>query len=36
MIFINKCKDIVEVEMRVMKFRLKFITLAKLETGFNG
>jgi hypothetical protein len=36
MISINKFKDIVEVEMRVMIFSLKLITLAKPVTSFNG
>jgi hypothetical protein len=36
MISINKFKGSVEVEMRVMYFGLKFITLAKPVTSFNG
>ena len=36
MISINKFKDIVEVEKRVMIFSLKLVTLAKPVTSFNG
>jgi hypothetical protein len=36
MIFINKFKGIVEVKIRVTKFRLKFVMLAKSKMGFNG
>jgi hypothetical protein len=36
MISINKLKGINEVKMTVMNFTLKFITLTKPETSFNG
>jgi hypothetical protein len=35
-ISINKFKSIVEVEMRVVTFSLKLVTLAKLVTSFNA
>jgi len=35
-ISINKFKGIIEVEMRVMIFSLKLVTLAKLVTSFIG
>jgi hypothetical protein len=36
MISIYKFKGMVEVEMRVMNFGLKFITLVKPEKSLNG
>ena len=36
MISINKFKGIVEVEMRVMIFSLKLVTLSKPVISFNG
>jgi len=33
---INKFKGMVEVEMRVMNFQLKFVMLAKPEKNLNG
>jgi hypothetical protein len=35
MISINKFKDIVEIEMRILNFKLKLITLVKLVTCFD-
>jgi hypothetical protein len=35
MIFKNKFKGIVEIEMRIINFRLKFIMSAKLVMSFN-
>jgi hypothetical protein len=35
MISINKFKGMVEVEMRVMNFGLKFVMLAKTEKSLN-
>jgi hypothetical protein len=33
---INKFKDIVEIKMRILNFRLKLITLVRLVTCFDG
>jgi hypothetical protein len=33
---INKFKDIVEIEIRILNFRLKLITLMRLVTCFDG
>jgi hypothetical protein len=34
--FTNKFKGIVKFEMRITNLILKFVTLAKLVTSFNG
>ena len=36
MILINKFKDIVGIEMRILNFRLKLITSVKLVMCFDG